>query len=119
MQVTLQVEAPAHDTLLLAPTVSSHIDAPAQLTLHDSPHAPVQLFPLVQASEQLEPAHAELVRSQEVCAGQLHDVPLQVGGGGESLPHAPKIIRMKQSLTIDQNGNGSRRAPRRTNVARE
>src|SRR5262245_11129162 len=82
VQRIVHVEPPLQSTLPLGPTVRSHVDWPAQLTLHDSPHCPVHVLPFVQASEQLDPAHPELPRSHEVWAGHEHEVPLQVGGGG-------------------------------------
>ena len=86
VQWIVQDEFAAQLTLPLAPTVRSHVALAAQLTLHDLPQVPVHVLPSVQASVQLSPEQPELPRSHEVWAGQLHDVPLQLGGGAELLP---------------------------------
>ncbi|MBK7534179.1 MAG: hypothetical protein IPI49_02185 [Myxococcales bacterium] len=90
-QRTVQVDPPVHPTLPLGPTVRSHSELPAQVTLHDCPQLPVQRLSLAQLSVQLAPAQPESPRSHSLAAGQVQDVPVQSGGGGPSLPHAPKI----------------------------
>ncbi len=93
-----QVAPSLHETLPLAPTVMSHVEPPEQLTLHDWPHVPLHSLSLVHASEQLLPAQLEPSMSHEVPASQAHDVPLHVGGGGASLPHAVTNTRARQGM---------------------
>jgi hypothetical protein len=57
--------------------------------LHDSEHDPEQSAPSPQSSEQLPPSPQVFEsKPQAVSAGQLHDAPLQSGGGRSSPPHA-------------------------------
>ncbi len=81
MQRTVHVEPAPHDTLLLAPTVTSHSDSPLQLMLHDAPHVPVHVLPIVQASVQLSPLQPESPMSHDEFDGHVHEDPVQTGGG--------------------------------------
>ena len=85
---TVQVEPAPHVTLLLAPTVTSQLDDPLQSILHDVPHVPVHVLPMVQASVQLLPLQPESPISHDVFAGQAHEDPVHVGGGGGESLHA-------------------------------
>ena len=85
-QRTVQVEPPVQPTLPLGPTVRSHSEAPPQVALQEGPQAPVHWLLLAQLSVQLEAAQPELPRSHEVSAGQVHEVPTHLGGGGPSSP---------------------------------
>lgn len=87
-QWSVHVEPLSQLMLPLGPTVTSHVEPPLQLTLHDSPHVPVQSFWFAQLSEQLPPLQPESPMSHALSAGHVHDVPVQSGGGGPSLPQA-------------------------------
>jgi hypothetical protein len=104
VQWIVQLEPPAQLTLPLSPTVKSHVAWPSHDTLHDLPHVPVHVELLLHASVQLSPAHAELARSHDVCAGHAHDVPLHVGGVGLLEPQAtvPSIPSVKNRLRISR-----------------
>lgn len=90
VQRTVHVEPAPHDTLPLAPIVTSQSDSPLQLMLHDAPHVPVHVFPIVHASVQLSPLQPESPMSHDELAGHVHDVPLH-SGGGVSPPHANRV----------------------------
>jgi hypothetical protein len=96
VQRTVQVEPAPHDTLLLAPTVTSQSDSPEQSMLHESPHVPVQVLPIVHASVQLSPLQPESPISHDELAGHVHDEPMQ-SGGGVSPPQA--ITNARQART--------------------
>ena len=56
VHVMLHVDPGAHVTLPLSPTVAVQLAPVAHCTLHDFPHAPVQLEDSLQTSEQLSAA---------------------------------------------------------------
>ena len=87
MHVTVQVAPAAHDTLPLAPSVTSH-ELPTQLTQHASPHVPLHDASRGHDSEQLSPAHPESPISHDAPGAHAHALPVHVGGG-VSMPHAP------------------------------
>lgn len=90
MHCTLQVDPPVQSTLELASTTRSHVEPPLQATEHDVPQEPVHSLSSLQSSEQLFSLHPESPMSQASPGGHAQLVPLQVGGGGPSLPHAPR-----------------------------
>ena len=96
-QCTVQVDPVAQLTLALAPTVTSHCELLAQLIEHESPHVPEQSLWSLQLSVQLEPEHPESPMSHADAAGQLHEVPVQSGGGGPESLHAANAINEPQS----------------------
>lgn len=85
---TAHVEPAAQLTLPLGPTVTSHSAPVVQLMLHDAPHEPVQVDSAGQLRVQLSPLQAESPMSQAVPASHVHELPVQLGGGGPSSPHA-------------------------------
>jgi hypothetical protein len=91
VQRTVHVEPAAHDTLLLLPTVTLQSDSPEQLMLHDAPHVPVHVLPIVHARVQLSPLQPESPMSQDEFGGHAHEVPVH-SGGGVSLPQPAAAI---------------------------
>jgi len=90
VQRTVHVDPSPHDTLLLEPTVTSQSDSPLQSMLHESPHEPVHVLLIVQASVQLSPLQPESPMSHDELAGHAHDDPVH-SGGGVSEPHAVNV----------------------------
>ena len=88
MHCTAHVESAAQSTLPLGPTVTSHVAPVVQLMLHEAPQVPVQVASAGQLRVQLSPLQAESPMSQAVAAGHVHELPVQLGGGGPSSPHA-------------------------------
>jgi hypothetical protein len=102
VQRTVHDEFAPHDTLLLAPTVTSHSDSPLQLMLHDVPHVPVHVLPIVHASVQLLPLQPESPMSHDEFAGHEHEDPVH-SGGGVSPPqptHAIKHAKTRNLITV-------------------
>ena len=93
VQLTWQVAPPVQSTLPLAPTVRSQVEPPAQLALHDSPHAPLHSLPMLQSRLQLSPAQSLPPRSQACPAGHAQVEPVQSGGTvvAASLPQAERM----------------------------
>lgn len=103
MHVTVQVAPAAHDTLPLAPSVTSH-ELPTQLMLHESPHVPLHDASSGHDSEQLSPAHPESPISHEAAGAHAHELPVHVGGG-VSTPHAP-ASRTRAAITRPRGAAG-------------
>lgn len=115
VQCNVHIAPPSQLMLPLAPTVTSQVEPPLQLTLQDSPHEPVQSFMSTQARVQLDALHVESPIAHEVCAGHVHEVPVHCGGGVSFPPHPTtngvatnSIVRMK--LFIAHHPNASVRA---------
>jgi hypothetical protein len=85
-----QVEPSVQVTLLLGPTVMMQVEPPAQSRLHEEPHSPVHSLSSTQSSEQLFCSHEVPSVLQAEPGSHEHEVPLHVGGGGPSLPHAER-----------------------------
>jgi hypothetical protein len=87
VHVTWQVEPAAHDTLPLAPTVTSHDAFVPQSMLHDSLQLPVHSASAPQSSEQL-PLGPQVLGSNPHASPAGHEqlAPLQSGGGGSPPP---------------------------------
>lgn len=99
VQVMRQTASPAHVTLLLGPTVIVHSEPPEQSTLQDSPHEPLHSLSRAQSRLQLPPSQSEPSVLHEAPASHVHDVPLHVGGGGPSSPHASIETRIVMSAS--------------------
>ena len=94
---TLHVEPSLQSMLALVPTTRSHVEPPLQSTLQDEPQVPVHSLSSAHSSVQLLPLHPELPMSQAAPAGQEHVDPVQSGGGGDSLPQAPRRDKVRMS----------------------
>ncbi len=71
----------------LAPSVTLHVDWPAQATLQDDPQLPLQVVLFVQAKEQFgEVPQLLFVRLQVAPLGQLQLEPVQTIGSPEPQP---------------------------------
>jgi len=106
VHVTVQVAPAAHDTLPLAPSVTSHA-LPTQLMLHESPQVPLHDASSGHDSVQLSPAHAESPIAHDAPGSHTHELPLHVGGG-VSMPQPASASRVLRAAIVSEGSRMSR-----------